>query len=160
MKIWLEIIGSFPEKEGKYLICPVHSSTRKNYHLYNIMEEPKMGDIVFHYVLERVSKKQSAITSYSTVKNRFYFRDSQDPLCQYPPPYRVVKLMNNAPLKKPITVDMLLPYRIKLDSIVKASKLTRAPFDKNFKIKQLYISRIPLGFTDIFAKVSGTKFTF
>jgi len=158
MQIWLEIVGSFPERVGKYLICPLHSSTRKNFPMYKILEEPGSGDIVFHYILERVSGKPSAFTSYSRVEKSFYLVYSQDPLCHYAPPYRRVDLYGNTPLGEPITMEMLAPHRMQLETISAKTGFTRTPFDKNFRIKQLYLSRIPSGFLYIFTELSRTTF--
>ena len=160
MNIWLEIMGTYPEREGKYLICPIHSSTKQNYHLYRILEDLQPDDIVFHYVLQKASKRPSAFKSFSHVKNRAYIAETQDSLCPYPPPYRKVELCNNTPLLKPITKEMLMPYKDELVLIADASILTRMPFDKNFRIKQLYLSRIPKGFMEIFSKLTKQKFTF
>src|SRR5262245_2705184 len=95
VNIWLEILGSFPEREGKYLICPVHTPTKKNYPIYRVLEELKQTDLVFHYVLAKAGKPTNAISSYSRVKSRYTMVDKQDALCSYPPPYRKVELYNN-----------------------------------------------------------------
>mgnify|MGYP003973924659 CR=1 FL=1 len=158
MQIWLEIVGSFPERAGKYLICPINSMTKKDLPLYKILEEPKRDDLVFHYVLSKASKQSSRIISYSKVSDNCYITKIQDPLCQSPPPYRKIDLNGNKRLIRPITIDMLSVYRIDLENIVKESGSSRTPFNKNFKIKQLYLARIPEGFLDIFSMLSKTKF--
>lgn len=160
MNFWLETIGFGTKREGKYLICPVHSSTRENYPLYKILEDLEINDIVFHNILERASKKPSAITSYSRVKDRSYFVDSLDSLCPAPPPYRRVNLAGKTRLKKPITMKMLVPFRQELELASKQSAFSRSPFDKNFRLKQLYLSRIPPGYLKIFEKLSKTSLGF
>ena len=52
---------------------------------------------------------------------------------------------------------MLNDYRNELEIIIKDSGLSRTPFDKNFKLKQLYLSRVPLGFMDIVSELSKTN---
>tara|TARA_B100001964_G_C13909365_1_gene455167 strand:+ start:148 stop:618 length:471 start_codon:yes stop_codon:yes gene_type:complete len=153
----MEIMGSFPEREGKYLICPIHSSTKKNYPLYKILEEPKKGDIVFHYVLNKASKRESAITSYSIVRHGCYVANDPDPLCISSPPFRKIDLLNNTPLAIPITYEMLLSHKEELQTIMELENISRLPFDKNFRLKQLYIARIPHGFSEIFKKLSETN---
>lgn len=160
MKFWFEIIGSFPEREGKYLICPINSTTKTNYPLYRILEFLQYGDIIFHCILKKAGTNQNMITSYSKVKDSFSIIKQQDPLCSYPPPYRKVDLINNKPLLIPITIDKLEPYCMQLELIAKEENITRTPFDKNFKLKQLYISRIPFGFIGIFSELSKTTFDF
>ena len=160
MNIWSETIGAYPEREGKYLICPIHSSTRQNFNMYRILEDLHTDDIIFHYVLQKASMQPNSYRSFSRIKNCFSIVDTQDPLCSYPPPYRIVELYDNTPLLKPITMDMLMPFRDELAAIADASKLTRMPFDKNFKIKQLYISRIPSGFIKVFSRLTGQHFNF
>jgi hypothetical protein len=156
MQIWLEIISSFPEREGKYLICPIHSTTKSNYPMYKILEELRIGDAVFHCLLEKATGRPNAFTSYSKVKERFDIVGTQDPLCTSPPPYRKVDLFDNTALKIPITMEILSPYKSELLSIARESGFTRSPFDKNFRIKQLYLSRIPIGFIKIFSHLSRT----
>ena len=158
MQIWLEIISSFPERAGEYLICPIHAATKRNYPLYQILEEPYSGDMVFHYLLKKASKKTSAIASYSFVEKSYYIKQGKDSLCDSPPPYRKVKLINNMKLNIPITYEMLLSKREKLEEIIKNYKKPRTPFDKNFRIKQLYLSRIPKGFLKIFTNICGQNF--
>jgi len=126
--------------------------------LYRILEDLQPDDIVFHYVLHKASKRPSAFKSFSRVKSRFHITETQDSLCPYPPPYRKVELHNNTPLLKPITMDMLVPYKEELVAIAEASKLSRLPFNKNFKIKQLYISRIPIEFLGIFSRLTTQHF--
>ena len=53
-------------------------------------------------------------------------------------------------------MEMLYPYRQKLESIVEESKLDRTPFTRTFRMKQTYLGRIPKGFIDIFNKISDT----
>jgi hypothetical protein len=160
MQIWLEIIGTFSDREGKYLICPIHSSTRKNYPMYRILEAVQPGDVVFHCVLEKASKKRTAISSYSKVRKGFYIDLVHDALCPYPPPYRRIDLYGNTPLSKPITMEMLNPYRLELESIAENAGITRTPFNKNFQLKQMYLARIPTGFLKILEEVSETTFDF
>jgi hypothetical protein len=162
IKFWLEIIGSFPEREGKYLICPVNSSTRKNYPMYRILEELRKGDIVFHCVLGKANnwEKLTAITSYSRVQDSCYRVNNHDHLCSYPPPYRRIDIIENTLLEKQITLEMLAPHREQLERIVTESGTTRTPFNKNFQLKQMYLARIPKGFIRIFEETSGTAFNF
>lgn len=157
MQIWMEIIGLFPQREGKYLICPIDICTMKNYPKYRIMEEIKIGDLVFHYVLQRASKNTSAFTSYSRIASKFYISNRKDPLCSYLPPYRKIDLCDNTPLAVPITMEMLLPHRAYLEKICQEAPFTRTPFNKNFKIKQLYLARIPVEFIQLFSKLSHTQ---
>ncbi len=156
MQIWLEIMGSFAERAGKYLICPVHSETQRNYPLYKILEDPVRGDMVFHYILNKASKEPSAFVGFSRVTHEFCFSYTADPLCPYPPPYRKVDLSDYQLLSRPITMDMLKPHRETLDNISANAGFRRTPFNKNFKIKQLYLSRIPKGFVPLFAELSST----
>lgn len=158
MNVWLEIISSNQEREGKYLICPIHSSTKKNYMIYRIMEDPAPDDIVFHYILGRVLNKSNEITSYSKIASRFTIEHEQDPLCSYPPPYRKIELKENIRLPKPITVEMLHSFKSELVDIARNSNLTRTPFDKNFRIKQLYLGRIPMQFLKYFSILSNAEF--
>lgn len=156
MQIWLELLGAFPERAGKYLICPIHTRTKQHYHTYKILEEPRRGDIVFHYVLQKASNKPSAYTSYSRVANSCYIADNeQDSLCTLPPPYRKIDLVDYKLLNRPITHEMLLPFKEELEAMPGES--TRFPYNKHFQMKQLYLSRIPFGFLKYFEKLSGTK---
>lgn len=156
MQIWLETIGAFEDRVGKYLICPIHCRTKKDLPVYKIMEEPRRGDIIFHYVLQKASNQPSAITSISRVAKGFYIVEEQDSYCSYPPPYRKIDLYDHRALSKPITLNSLQPYREELEQLAEKTGTTRSPFNKNFKIKQLYLSRIPLGYLKIFSKISET----
>ena len=97
------------------------------------------------------------ITSYSFVKAPFCFQRDQDLLCSYSPPYRRVELYGNVRLRKAITMGMLMTRRPELVLIAATEKNTRAPFDKNFRIKQLYLTRVPLGFIRIFSEITESE---
>jgi len=162
MNCWFEVISSYPEREGKYLICPINAlaSTVKDYKPYKILMEPKKGDIVFHYLTYVVRKEPGAFTSYSWVEDNYYIVKNQDALCSYLPPYRKINLIDNTSFVKPITIEMLFPFQKKIKSITEESKLKRTPFDKNFQMKQTYFGRIPIGYIKIFSKISKTVFSF
>lgn len=125
------------------------------------MEEPRRGDLVFHCILEKAYQKRDAtpnsILAYSTVANSFYIEDKQDPLCVYPPPYRVITLNKHSNLSTPVTIEMLKPYREELELMSKESGFSRTPFDKNFNIKQLYLSRMPFAYLTVLSRLSKTK---
>jgi len=157
MQIWMEIVGTYPERVGQYLICPINTCTINNYPKYRVMEELDEGDLVFHYILQRASQKPAALTSFSRVASKFYISRKQDPLCTYPPPYRKVDLSHNLPLSVPITLAMLKPHRSELEKLSSEAGFTRTPFDKNFRIKQLYLARIPYGYMELLSHISKTK---
>lgn len=72
----------------------------------------------------------------------------------------MVDLWGNRQLPKPITIEMLIPHKEKLQRITEKYGITRTPFDKNFRIKQLYLSRLPQGFVEILLDLSGAEVSF
>lgn len=118
--------------------------------------EPQKGDLVFHYLTNKVRGGEGAFTSFSWIEDGYYVVYDQDNLCELFPPYRKIDLFNNIKLIKPITMRVLYPYQRQLELIVKESGLSRTPFTKTFRIKQTYFGHIPRGFIKIFAKLSET----
>ena len=157
VSIWLETNSSFYNREGKYLICPINSEYVQNHRLYQVMTEPRKGDIVFHYFVYESKKKINIIKSYSRVVDMFYEVAEQDEFCQYSPPYRKIDLESNTQLNVKVTHEMLKEKREEIELICKMFNKSRTPFDKNFRFKQMYLSRIPPGLADILGMLSETK---
>ncbi len=152
---WLEINNHFYDREGIYLVCPIHSDYVKNHNNYKIMLEPRRGDIVFHYFVYQNSLV-NVIKSYSFVENQFYISNEPDKWCKQDPPYRKIELEKNVQFTTPITYQTLVERRKEIEHICDYSELTRTPFDKNFKFKQMYLTRVPRGLAEIFIEI-GTK---
>jgi len=154
MNYWLETNSTYHEREGLYLICPIHSEYVKNHKLYKIMLEPLPNDIVFHYFVYQSTKHENIIKSYSTIKNSYREVHEQDDLCINKPPYRKIELINNSQFKNNITYKMLLERRGEIEFICKTFQKGRTPFDKNFRFKQMYLSRVPEKLAEIFFSIS------
>ena len=157
MNIWMEILSKFPERAGAYLIAPINSETKKDNPIYRVMMRPDVGDLVFHCVLSTASGQETAITSYSIVACRYCIQAEADPLCVASPPYRKVILNGRQMLNRPITRTKMREHRAAFEKAMAIEAGTRAPFDKNFNIKQLYLTRIPRGFIPIFELISESK---
>ena len=157
MNIWMEILSKFPERAGAYLIAPINSETKKDNPIYRVMMKPDVGDLVFHCVLSIASGQETAITSYSMVAYRYCIQAEADPLCVAAPPYRKVILNGQQMLNHPITQSKMREHRAAFERAMAIETGTRAPFDKNFNIKQLYLTRIPRGFMPIFELISDTN---
>mgnify|MGYP006115202441 FL=1 len=157
MNYWLETNSSFYSREGKYLICPFHSNYVRNHPSYKIMLEPKKGDLVFHYFVYLSAKEVNIIKSYSRIVDSFYEVTAQDELCQYSPPYRKIELESNTQFNTRVTHNMLKEKRGDIELICKIFNKSRTPFDKNFKFKQMYLSRVPSELADIIGILSETK---
>ena len=149
---WLETNATQPEREGQYLICPVNSEFKKNPFIYQIMLELNRGDIVFHYMIDKRSRVRF-IKSYSTVKNSFYISNDPKELKSHQPPFRKIDLQNNTQLVNKITIPDLRPMRKEIDKICEDSGMMRTPFDKNFRVKQLYLMRVPEKLAEIFYRL-------
>ena len=152
----MESLSSFPERAGKYLIAPIHTATKQNFNLYRVLEEVKPGDIIFHCILEKATKAPTSIRSFSIVAQGFTIQNVKDSLCALEPPYRKVALCENKPLNRPVVIDQLKTYEAELRAICESATSSRFPFDKNFRLKQLYLSRIPNAMVTLFEKISGT----
>jgi hypothetical protein len=157
MKIWMELISRFPERAGQYLIAPINSETKKNYPIYGVIKELDIGDLVFHCVLNKASGQETSITSYSFVASRYQIQEAADSMCFAAPPYRKVFLGGLQILNMPITQNKMRENRAAFQRVMENELGKRMPFDKNFNLKQLYLSRIPDGFIPIFELLSATK---
>ena len=107
--------------------------------------------------MKNFKKKINIIKSYSRVVDRFYEVAEQDEFCQYSPPYRKIDLESNTQLNVKVTHEMLKEKREEIELICKMFNKSRTPFDKNFRFKQMYLSRIPPGLADILGMLSETK---
>jgi hypothetical protein len=152
---WLEIISDFPERVGKYLVCPVFASTGRPFGAYDILEDINPGDIIFHCLSRKAARGSSVITSYSFAVDKPHISTENDPLCTSAPPLRIVDLSGHRYLNQPIFLTALKHYRSQIHAASLA--IPRTPFDKNFKLKQMYLARVPRGYLPIFSLLSATK---
>jgi hypothetical protein len=154
---WMELLSAFPAREGKYLIAPIHAETKQNYPLYRVLERVKEGDPIFHCILEKATNNPTAISSFSIAAGRFTIQTERDVLCSYNPPYRRVALRDNCRLNVPITIARLKGFAKELGRIRDETNV-RIPFDKNLRLKQVYLSPLPGAMRPIFEEISETKF--